>query len=339
LRILSAWRYAAVVLVIGAFSLVAPIPSGTVRQASLTAVRSSSSIAILGPSVVRHTSACDRDHRNLAEMLAASSDRSVNDLSYPGQPLTEAVHLAALEATYGRSTDVVLTVAYDGLSGWPTIPYRDTIFFRLVNPSFALPIDVRMPGAWEGFLDRPRPAELGFEYEGTIYPDQSGIHAKWFEAEKALATCPETITHDWRYLKAYTWLIWVRPQPTPTLVPMLADLDAHLRAKSKKLHVVMLPVNYQVLASFDPNWATVIRERQAREIRKLRRRGVSVLNLSDLVSSDAFSTVWCACTHLNEIGRRKVAEAISQSLSAPSEASETVVVMENSASFNPRQAN
>src|SRR5262245_22054316 len=98
IRTLSAWRYAAVVLVIGAISLVAPIPSGAVRQASLAAARSSSGIVILGPSVVRHTSVCDSDHRNLAEMLAASSERSVNDLSYPGQPLMEAVHLAALEA-------------------------------------------------------------------------------------------------------------------------------------------------------------------------------------------------------------------------------------------------
>jgi hypothetical protein len=110
---------------------------------------------------------------------------------------------------------------------------------------------------------------------------------------------------------------------------MLADLSAHIRAKGKALHVVMLPVNYDLLAGFDQDWATTIRDRQVHKIRELRKLGVSVLDLSDLVSADQFSTVWCACTHLNEVGRHKVAEAISESLSVPREAPGMDVVMRN----------
>jgi hypothetical protein len=334
---LPVWRYTAVVLVIAAFALLAPIPSGSVRQAALSAARSSESIAILGPSVIRHTSVCDSDQSNLAEMLADASDRSVIDLSYPGQPLLKAAYLAAFEASYGRSTDIVLTMTYDSLDDWPTLPYRELIFFQLANPSFAAAIDLRTPDTWQGLLGRPTPLDLGFEYEGTAYPDQRGIHAKWFEAEKAQSTCPETTTHDWQYLKAYTWFRWVQPDPDPAAVPIITNLDSYLRAKGKTLHVVMLPVNYKLLADFDRNWATTIRDRQWRKFQELRQRGLSVLDLSNLLSANEFSTVWCACTHFNEVGRRRVADAISKFLSLPLDVDDTDVAMETSADLSARR--
>jgi hypothetical protein len=317
---LPAAHYSLIVVVIAAFALVFPVPEKQVRDSALAAIRSSSEIAVLGPSVVRHTSVCDRDARKMPRMLADASDRSVVDLSYPGQPITAALYVAALEAAYGRATDIVVLTTYDGFVEWPTLPYREMIFFRLLNGSFGAPIDFGWSGAWDGLLDRPTPVEQGFAYDGVVYPDARGIHAKWFEAEKARQTCPETITHDWRYLRAYTWFRGVQADPHPAMLPLMARLNDYARKRGKSLHVVMLPVNYGLLAGFNPDWATKIEERELRRRDDLRRLGISVLDLTLLLSADQFSTVWCACTHFNESGRRKVVEAISRHLSAPRQA-------------------
>jgi hypothetical protein len=254
-------------------------------------------------------------------MLADASDRSVVDLSYAGQPITVSLYLAALEATYGRATDIVIITTSGGFrgsfAGWPTVPYRETIFFGLVNPSFGVPIDFRWPGIWDGLLDRPEPSQLGFEYDGVVYPDQRAINAKWLEAEKARQTCPEAITHDWEFLKAYTWRTGVQPESHPAMPSLVARVNAYANKKGKRLHVVMLPVNYELLAGFDQSWATRVKHQERRRREDLMRLGVSVLDLTHLLSADQFSTLWCACTHFNESGRRKVVEAISRHLSAP----------------------
>lgn len=327
-RAVPAGWYVAIVIVVGVIAVILPNPSRAVRVSALAAIGSSSDIAVLGPSVVRHTSICDRDSRQLPDMLADSSGGTVTDLSYPGEPFTVAVYLAALEATYGRSTDIVLVTTYDGFVEWPTLPYRETLFFALLNPSFGAPIDLGWAGAWQGLLDRPHASNLGFEYDGVVYPNQRGIHAKWFEAEKAQQTCPETVTHDWTYLKAYTWFLRIQSEPHPAMLSIVAALNAHVSARGKTLHVVMLPVNYELLGGFDPSWPTLVRERERWKREALTRLGIKVLDLSELSPAEDFSTVWCACTHFNETGRRKVAEAIARHLSSPAPAEATAIAKE-----------
>jgi hypothetical protein len=101
---------------------------------------------------------------------------------------------------------------------------------------------------------------------------------------------------------------------------LVARVNAHANKKGKRLHVVMLPVNYELLAGFDQSWATRVKHQERRRREDLMRLGVSVLDLTHLLSADQFSTLWCACTHFNESGRRKVVEAISRHLSAPRQA-------------------
>lgn len=267
-------------------------------------------IAIVGPSTIFHISPCDTDKRTVAAMVGDGTGEAVLDLSLGGQQTVEAVDLAAAALRNPAVTDVVLPLAHPYMDDRTTPRYRRFLLYKAMAPGFPGFAATSLEDFWTGMSGAPRRAEQGFTFEGRRYPDYRVLAATRFTREKALMRCPEPETHDPAFNRAYHWWTYMAARANPALYGLIARLRQDADARAKRLHVVMLPSNTEMLDRLQPGWGRIVAKRQQDAVAALARRGVPVLDLSRGFGNDEFSTRWCACVHLNEKGRHHLAGAI-----------------------------
>ena len=117
--------------------------------------------------------------------------------------------------------------------------------------------------------------------------------------------------------RAYYWWTHVATEPNPRLIDMMADLRDEVARRGRRLHLVLLPTNFDLLGELDRSWPGPVRRRHADWLAAAAARGLDVLDLSDLLPSDRFSTRWCACAHLDGEGRAAVAARIARFMDEP----------------------
>ena len=298
-------------LILGLLLFALPMPDAKDLKLLNRAMHSPSQIALVGPSTIDTISRCDRDSRTIADLLATATGKQVSDLSDPGQSISDGINLAAVAGIAPSVKDVVLPIAPAAMDEWTTPPYRKLLTYKAINPRFAVFDAASISDFWSGLSLSPERAQRSFSFRAHAYPDYRTISATEFAREKQLAACPEPMTHNPAFTRGYYWWMYVAGQPNPALYPLVANLSEYLEARGRRLHVVLLPVNFELLRALSPDWATIAAARQQHVAAALAARHVRVVNLSGALAKDQFITPWCACTHLNDKGRSVVAGAMA----------------------------
>jgi len=274
----------------------------------------SARVAVLGPSTIDGISICDRDRRTIAQMLADTSGEQVVDLSSGGQQVRDGINLAALAARRPSITDVVLAISPTSIEEPTTPPYRKAVMYRTLAPSFNGAAFSTVQDLWHGLSDQPLRPQRAFTFAGRRHGDYRTVSASQFAREYRLQGCPEPATHDPVFTRDYYWWWYVAEGENSALPRLLARLDRDVRQRGKRLHIILLPANLELIARFDPSWPRVVMDRNRRFAASLRHLGVDLLDLSDQFPDAEFMQRWCACTHLAETGRHHVALAIDARL-------------------------
>jgi len=286
-------------------------------KALVAARTAKTAIAIVGPSTIDVTSNCDTDLRTVATMLSDAASKPVLDLSTGGQALISSVNLAAVSAENRHVTDVVLPIGESLSDDWTTPPYRQLLIYKAFAPRFPVFRAATSQDFWAGFTAKTRRLERGYRFAGRDYPDYRILAITEFRREKRLQGCPNALTHNPTFTRGYFWWTQVATGENPALIDLIGDLQRQFNQTGRRLHVVLLPVNFAVLQSFDPAWAEAVRGKEQWLAAGLRGQGVSVIDLSEGFAPDEFITQWCACTHLNQKGRWRLASAIAAQMAAP----------------------
>ncbi|GAA0313711.1 hypothetical protein GCM10009087_25070 [Sphingomonas oligophenolica] len=274
----------------------------------------SARIAVLGPSTIDNFSICDRDRRTIPQMMADDSGAGVADISSGGQQVRDAVNLAALAARRPSITDVVLAISPASIDEPTTPPYRKAVLYRMLAPSFNGAAFATVQDLWQGLSDQPLRGQRAFTVAGRRHGDYAAVSAVKFAREYRLQGCPEPATHDVLFTHDYYWWMYVAEGSNSALPRLLARLDGDVRRQGKRLHVVLLPANMELIGRLDPRWPRIVMDRNRRFAATLRHLGIDLLDLSDQLPDAQFMQRWCACTHLAETGRRHVALAIDAHL-------------------------
>ena len=271
-------------------------------------------IAVVGSSTLVQLSPCDTDRRTVIESLADLTGHDVQDLSIGGQSLSESINLAAIAGLNSANRDVVLPLAHPYIDDWTTPPFHRLMFFKMMVPQFDVFRAASTTDFLEGFTNQPLKIEQSYTFEGHHYPDYRVLATGTFLNEKQNQTCPEMVTHDWDFSRSYYWWTHVAKQENPSLSPLIGDLADVLGRRGRRLHVVVLPTNLDLLGKFDPEWPKAVLKQQQDLIAELSKRSVDVIDLSQAFSGDEFTTQWCACIHFNQKGRLHLASAIAADL-------------------------
>jgi hypothetical protein len=294
-----------------------PFPSrGQLKRLTFIAM-TRARIVIVGPSTFDYVSICDQDKRTVPDMLAKRTGLSVLDLSVGGQPLTDSINLAAASGNAASISDIVLPLLIPQIDDWTTPPYRELVVYKAVSPRFEVFAADSLAEFWQGLTEKPSRLEQGYSFDGKVYPDYRVLAAGVFAREKDLMTCPETVTHDAEFLRSYLWWTHVAATRNQSLFGLVANLKADLTERGKRLHVVLLPANLELIGQISPAWRPIVEDKQRRLIAGLANVGVGVVDLSNLFPSSEFSSQWCACTHLSQSGRLHLARAIAQDIQSP----------------------
>ena len=291
-------------------------PLGTAKRVLLVH-STKAAVAIVGPSTISAVSACDHDRRAVPAMLSDLAGRPVLDLSVGGQPLSDSLNLAAVSGRSPSITDVVLPIAYPYSDDWTTPAYSKLFLYKALVPRFPVFDAASLGDLWAGLTAQPERVERGYRFEGKAYPDYRALAADEFAREKSLATCPEAVTHDPGFTRSYLWWAYVAVGENPGLYDLVAALDRELGRTGRRLHVVLLPNNLDLLGQFDPAWPGAVRNGAAHLVSELERRRVHVVDLSAGFAGDEFSTQWCGCIHLNQAGRLHLAQAVAAAVLRP----------------------
>lgn len=309
--------FSAIIILIGLAIFAAPLVDIPQLRLIALARTASAKIAIVGPSTIDTFSRCDHDDRSIAQMLQEEALEPVVDLSLPGQTLSQSINIAAISSRNPAISDVVLPITHPATEDWTTPAYREFIAYKLVVPGFRTFVAADLREFWNGISDQPRRIEAGYTFEGNQFPSYATISATEFSREKKLGGCPEVLTHDPAFTKSYFWWTNVQTHENEEFVDLVADLQAAVLKSGKRFHVVVLPSNLELISKLDRNWGEVVRTQQGHFVATLRGRGVDVLDLSDRFRDSEFMQQWCACIHLNDIGRRHVAHAIAATMPIP----------------------
>jgi hypothetical protein len=307
------WRFLLLLAVVTAVLVVAPIPTKHVAKVAVTLALESGSTVILGPSTVDQRSKCDADQRSISAMLADDLGTRVRDASDGGQTPAESANFAALALRFPAVKQVVILIDTAYLSSQSRLKRPDEAFFRVVNS--AMYADA--PGSYLDILKayggNPEP-DLPFLYKGMQIPGYAAISTSWFLEEQSLMPCPENDGHNLAWVEGVTFHEEVAPPFDPADIRIFVALADAVRASGKRLLLVLLPIDVDLLGQFNPDWPKIVDRRAETVRRALTAVGLPLLDLSDTLPKDDFVDRWCGCVHLSQRGRLSVAAAIAAEL-------------------------
>jgi len=309
-RTLGPWSYVSLILACAALAFF--FPFGNWRDAKIMTMASttSSPIYMTGTSVLKHISACDSDQRHVTQMMAARLGSQVTDLSYGGQTLIEQ---AAYLGTAMHNPQARVLIASASLGDFtPTSEpaFRRRLLFTLASP----PSQVRYASDDVADLVMGRDLPESFDYDGEHFASYDYIKQKYLSVEREHSTCPETQGYDHRFVKAIYYGNYVVRPIDDAAVALMARTAAQARAHGKQFFLVVMPVDMELVKQLDPAWVNAIQALRDRLVARLGTQGVSVLDLSEQVPDAGFADRWCACGHLQSLGRERTADRLADEL-------------------------
>ena len=303
--------FLAIMLAIALVLFLLPWPTSQQGGRMMRIVRGDQQIALVGPSTVYYVSPCDGDRRPLSTMIADETGRPVSDRSAGGQEAIDSIDLAAA-TVHGRAiTDVILPLAWSQSDDLTVPDWRRLAAYRLFTPGFPALAASDRAGLWAGLAGARRPMSRPYRFAGRDWPGYDQLSATQFAREKTLTRCPEALTHDPAFTRGYYWWTHVAKRPNPMLAPLIGTLNRFLASHGRRLHVVLLPINGEVLERFQAGWGRAATAGQHQLAANLRAAGVPVLDLTDGWSAGEFGSPWCACAHFNASGRTRIAHAVA----------------------------
>jgi hypothetical protein len=147
-------------------------------------------------------------------------------------------------------------------------------------------------------------------YEGVVYGNYGQFSKQYFTHEKQRMTCPETIGTHQPFIKFMYWRNFMDKKNTAHIHPAFLKRLKRIQAYQVPLIIWITPINTQDLALLHGK-ESVIALDQYKQAVIAALKGFKVLDLSDQLPAAAFADRWCACGHLNELGRAYVANKLA----------------------------
>ena len=173
------------------------------------------------------------------------------------------------------------------------------------------------PGSYFDILKayggKPEP-DLPFSYKGMQIPGYAAMSTSWLLEEQSLMPCPETDGHNLAWVEGVTFHEEVAPPFDPADIRIFAALAEAVRASGKRVLMVLLPIDVDLLGQFNRDWPRIVDSRAAAVRQALGVLDLPLLDLSDTLPKDDFIDRWCGCVHLSQRGRLEVASAIAAEL-------------------------
>jgi hypothetical protein len=306
----SAGRFICCMALAAVVGYFCPFGNKTDLTVGLRAIRTDASIAVVGNSVVDHSSKCDRVSASIPELLSVYSGMRVVDLSSSGQLLEESSAYAGIVLRNSGVTTIVVLLSYASLAdNWAPSLQRAS-FLDVLSVGKPFPLDAVVRGAG-GIRGRVLRAHEAFEYNGTKYPDYEGIKARYLETERAAMPCPENNGINRSFIEAYYYHLYHQAAPDDHNLAALVNLSTEARDHGKRVLIAIMPIDYELIDSLDLNKSLQLRQRVWQVVKTLRESGLEVIDSSATLPNDRFADRWCACGHLLLAGRSSVAQMLA----------------------------
>lgn len=256
-------------------------------------------VMMLGNSVIQGLSKCDTDRRSIAEMMATQSSYTVLDLSRGGMQLDQQLAMVQASSVVGRTSKVVvfpISVADQLLKARPPEVGRNAWLLRI-----------------KGEDRRASVQSVPEVYKGIRYGRYADYSAKYFVDEKSASTCPETAVQHPDFVEFMYWLNYVRHNDFSSGQLEWGQQLVALRQEGRRVVVAIMPYDRAMITGyFGAQQVSRIDSEIAKVAAYLRGAGLELLDMSNSADASDFTDIWCACGHLNQQGRAKVASQLAQ---------------------------
>lgn len=297
-------KYLSVLLVSLIASLFIFLPTHLQQRADFEALAkifmSSGDLVFFGNSVIRTPSKCDSDRRSIVEMMAAPNIRRTVDASRGGMPLGTMLDLLEIATSIGIRPGVVVL---------PLNPYDSSFRDAAQKSGIQSYINLNFPK----LVDGQTAADSGYpeSLDGLFFGNYKAFSGKEFIIEKKSMRCPENLGKDHDFIRFMYYRNYLSRTQIDIDSSDLVKRINSLRIKGLKILVVLMPVNIDdIEALHGVEAARQVRDKTTRALNQL--SALNVLDLSFSLGAGDFTDRYCACGHLNQIGRAAVAKNISE---------------------------
>lgn len=261
------------------------------------AAASPKSTLFVGDSVIKATSKCDKDKRSIADLYTAITKNGNNDLSRGGMRLDEEIEIAKVNAdnTSPDITFIPLSVTTHLLAAREQLIGRDA-WIKLNIHKRENKIDLE-----------------ALEYKGTRYGDYATFSKTHFPAEQSAQNCANTAIANPDFVEFMYWRNFIRDPDFDSGAEQWKPELEKVKALTGRLILVVMPYNHQTVSKlFGERETTRINQSIQGVLSFLKSSGFEALDLSTTLNTADFTDIYCACGHLNENGRAKIAQSISR---------------------------
>jgi hypothetical protein len=256
-------------------------------------------VLYVGDSVIKASSKCDKDKRSIAEMVSAMTGKSSNDLSRGGMRIDEGIEIAKINASNTSPEIVILPLAVTThlLAAKEQLIGREA-WFKLLLQKREMRVDLEAT-----------------EYKGRQFGDYASFSKVFFPAEQKAQGCGIESLADREFVEFMYWRNFVRDPDFDSGAKLWIEEIKKIEKYTQRLIVVLMPFNHhKVEEYFGESERARIQASVDNVATTLQAAGIETLNLSNKLESGHFTDVYCACGHLNERGRKKVADALANKM-------------------------
>jgi hypothetical protein len=304
--------FLAILFVVALAVFLFPVGNATDQSRAVSALTRSSSVVMVGNSVIDHSSKCDANSLSIATLVSQQLATPVTDLSSSGQLFDESLAYAGIALRNRRVSTIIMPLSFFSFmdDGAPSL--QRAVFFNLLSAS---PTGFSVSPSFSGLLGHDLTVHAPFRYAGRDYPGYEGIKTQYFQRERSAMSCPEDDGKDRGFLRAYYNRVYASLPVLAKNMDAVEGFSKAARARGVQAWVVLLPIDYDLISELSPADAARIRRNVAKLISDLGSRGVNIMNATDVVPNDEFADRWCACGHMQYSGRLKTAEVIAKAIS------------------------
>jgi hypothetical protein len=304
--------FLAILLVAALVVFLFPIGNATDQSRAINALTRSSPVVMVGNSVIDHSSKCDANSLSIAALLSQQLASPVSDLSSSGQIFDESIAYAGIALRNRHASTIIVPLSFFSFMDDGALSLQRTAFFNLLS---AAPAGLSISLSRSGLLGRDLTVHAPFRYANRDYPGYEGIKTQYFQRERNAMSCPEDDGKDRDFLRAYYNRVYASLPVRAENAEAVANFSSAARARDVQAWIVLLPIDYDLVARMNSGDADRVRRNVAELISDLKRRGVNIVDATDIASNDEFADRWCACGHMQYSGRLKTAQAIAKAIS------------------------
>lgn len=292
------------------------MPFGNWRDFKImvTASAAKAPVFMSGTSVIKHFSPCDSDTRSISAITGEHAGIAVTDLSYGGQTLLEQVAYLGAALQNKHSRVLVASASLADTQGAPLPSLRRRLLFSLVSPVEVWNAGPSGAGVADLILGADVP--LAFDYAGEHFPTYEYIKQKYFSIEYAGRRCPEHDGVNRKFVEAIYFGTYVNGNIDESRLQLIKQLAKEAASHGRSFLFVLQPIDFELIEGLRTEWGSSVRRKRDKILQELASAHVRVLDLTEVLTNADFADRWCACGHLQESGRRKVASALARALQA-----------------------